>query len=165
MRLLADENLPGPVVRALRAAGHDVVWVREACRGARDPAIIADAEASGRVLITFDKDFGELIYSHGVKNLTGVILLRFPDSSRAEITLLIPTIIGAVQSVEKLFPGKAGPEKKQIAGSVIVEILHAVDEMIGNRLTNADEALIGEWIDLIVKTLNQTGVFTKKGTA
>lgn len=55
---------------------------------------MADAEASGRVLVTHDKDFGELIYKHGVRNLTGVILLRLPDASRSEIAFLVPAIIG-----------------------------------------------------------------------
>ncbi len=94
MRLLADENLSERLIMALRAAGHDVEWVKETCTGAADRAIIADAEASGRVLITFDKDFGELIYRHGVRNLTGVILLRLPDVSRSEIAVLLPAIIG-----------------------------------------------------------------------
>jgi len=95
MRLLADENLSARLVAALRAAGHDVEWVKEICIGAKDGAIIADAETTGRVLVTFDKDFGELIYKHGVKNLTGVILLRLPDASRSEIAILLPAIIGS----------------------------------------------------------------------
>jgi predicted nuclease of predicted toxin-antitoxin system len=36
MRILADENVPGPVVTALREAGHDVLWTKEGSPGARD---------------------------------------------------------------------------------------------------------------------------------
>ena len=41
MRLLANENIPGSVVSALQAAGHDVVWIRTAAPGATDPEVLA----------------------------------------------------------------------------------------------------------------------------
>jgi hypothetical protein len=49
-----------PRVAALRAEGHDVVWVRVVSPGMRDPDVLAWAIREGRVLLTFDKDFGEL---------------------------------------------------------------------------------------------------------
>ena len=60
MRLLADENFPGRAVDALREAGHDVVWVRSAAPRTRDIDLLAWAAREGRVLLTFDKDFGEI---------------------------------------------------------------------------------------------------------
>jgi len=41
MRFLADENFPGTAVTALIAAGHDVVWVRNATPGVSDPDALA----------------------------------------------------------------------------------------------------------------------------
>jgi predicted nuclease of predicted toxin-antitoxin system len=63
MRLLADENFPRAAVGALRDAGHDVVWVRTAAPGARDFDLLTWAAREGRVLLTFDKDFGEVARS------------------------------------------------------------------------------------------------------
>ena len=61
MRFLADENFPGPAVRALEASGHDVVWVRLVAPGAADAQVLARASREARILLTFDKDFGEFI--------------------------------------------------------------------------------------------------------
>jgi predicted nuclease of predicted toxin-antitoxin system len=58
MRFLANENFPGAAVVALGADGHDVVWVRVAAPGMRDPDVLAWAAREGRILLTFDKDFG-----------------------------------------------------------------------------------------------------------
>jgi len=60
MRILANENVSGPVVRSLRGFGHDVLWVRENMRGMPDQSILTRAQAEGRTLVTLDKDFGEL---------------------------------------------------------------------------------------------------------
>lgn len=57
MRLLANENIPGAVVMALRAAGHDVAWVRIDAPGASDAQVLAWAVRERRILLTFDKDF------------------------------------------------------------------------------------------------------------
>jgi predicted nuclease of predicted toxin-antitoxin system len=66
MRFLANENFPGDAVIALKAAGHDVVWVRTAAPGSKDNDILAWAQRDGRVLLTFDKDFGELAWHFGL---------------------------------------------------------------------------------------------------
>ena len=76
MRLLADENLPGSVVAELRARGHDVLSVKESMRGADDVAVLARAQAEVRVVLTQDKDFGELAYRTGLSAGCGVILFR-----------------------------------------------------------------------------------------
>jgi hypothetical protein len=62
MKLLANENFPGEAVRALRARGHDVLWVRREMPGAPDADVVGRARSEGRLLVTFDKDFGELAF-------------------------------------------------------------------------------------------------------
>ena len=62
MRFLADENFPGNAVTALQARGHDIVWIRTAAPGSKDEEILAWAVREERVLLTFDKDFGELAW-------------------------------------------------------------------------------------------------------
>jgi len=57
MRLLADENFPKPIVDALRAEGHDVLWARTDLAGASDFALLDRAESEARIILTLDKDF------------------------------------------------------------------------------------------------------------
>ncbi|CAN5201223.1 hypothetical protein BH24GEM2_BH24GEM2_14700 [soil metagenome] len=76
MRLLADKNVPLPSIRVLRQAGWDVNAVAEFAPGARDTAVLAHAAEHAQILITFDRDFGELIYRRGVPAPSGVIYLR-----------------------------------------------------------------------------------------
>src|SRR2546425_2698747 len=78
MRILANENVPGPVVAALRAAGHDVLWVKESMTGAKDHDVHAQSEA--RLVVTFDKDFGELAVRSRLPAASGVVLFRLHGS-------------------------------------------------------------------------------------
>jgi len=78
MRILANENVPGDAVTALRAAGHDVLWVRTDAPGSADTAILELAVRESRVLLTFDKDFGELAWRARLPATCGIILLRIP---------------------------------------------------------------------------------------
>ena len=66
MRILADENFPGDAVDALQKRGHDVAWAHSDSPGDSDVAILARAQAEHRILLTFDKDFGELAFRSGL---------------------------------------------------------------------------------------------------
>ena len=81
MRLLADENFPGDAVIALGEAGYDIVWVRKDAPGISDHDVLALARAQDRVLLTFDKDFGELVFRMWLPSPPGIILFRIPMSS------------------------------------------------------------------------------------
>lgn len=76
MKILANENVPADAVDLLRAHGHDVLWVRADFPGAADDVVLARAQSERRVLITFDKDFGELVFAKGRAASSGVILFR-----------------------------------------------------------------------------------------
>lgn len=76
MRLLANENFPRLAVEALRTAGHDVAWVKTDAPGSSDSEVLARAQAESRLLLTFDKDFGELAFRSGLSAASGVILFR-----------------------------------------------------------------------------------------
>lgn len=84
MRFLADENVSRSVVEQLRAAGHDCVWARESMRASRDPVILAAAVAEARIVITFDKDFGELAFRSRLPASCGVVLFRITLKGREE---------------------------------------------------------------------------------
>ncbi len=75
-RFLANENAPREAVLAARASGFDVIWLVELQPGAGDEIVLALAQREQRVLITFDKDFGELVFRHGRSGSPGVILFR-----------------------------------------------------------------------------------------
>ncbi len=61
MKCPADENFPRPALEALRKAGWDVFSLAESCPGISDDEVIALSADQERVLLTFDKDFGELV--------------------------------------------------------------------------------------------------------
>ena len=81
MNFVADESCARPVIQALREAGHDVVAIAEIAKGATDDQVLERALKEKRVLITEDRDFGELIYARG-RSSAGVILVRFPSRAR-----------------------------------------------------------------------------------
>jgi predicted nuclease of predicted toxin-antitoxin system len=85
MRVLANENFPGEAVEALRSRGHDVAWVRTDSPGSSGEAVIRRAKAEARVLITFDKDFGELAFRSGLSSPSGVILFRISQDSPSHV--------------------------------------------------------------------------------
>jgi predicted nuclease of predicted toxin-antitoxin system len=77
MRCLADESCHFAVVRMLRSAGHDVVAIAHVQRGASDDVVLNLAAQDHRILLTSDKDFGQLFYSRAGATST-VILMRYP---------------------------------------------------------------------------------------
>jgi predicted nuclease of predicted toxin-antitoxin system len=93
MRLLADENIPLETVRALRLAGHDVFAVTESSPGAADEALLELARGEARVVVTFDRDFGDLVVRGGGPKAPGVILLRFVPRSADEVTALLQPLL------------------------------------------------------------------------
>jgi predicted nuclease of predicted toxin-antitoxin system len=75
-RLLLDENLPRSTSVALVRAGHDVALVAESCPGADDRRVLALAREQGRVLITLDADFAELVFRYGETAPPAIVYLR-----------------------------------------------------------------------------------------
>lgn len=81
MRFLANENFPLASVKRLRQNGHDVVAVSEEMAGAKDQEVLARATEEERIILTFDRDYGELIYKHGLPIPDGIVYFRFEPSS------------------------------------------------------------------------------------
>ncbi len=75
-KFLADENVPLEAIQAVRRIGLDITWIKDICPGADDDSVLGLAYAEDRVLITFDKDFGEMAFLRGKTLVLGVILLR-----------------------------------------------------------------------------------------
>src|SRR5262245_833061 len=75
MNLVADESVDRQVVEQLRQEGHGVVYVAELSPGTTDDAVLQEANRRGALLVTADKDFGELVYRQRRVH-AGVVLLR-----------------------------------------------------------------------------------------
>lgn len=84
LRIMADENVPGPVIAMLRQRGHDVASAKEVMRGSSDRAVLERAQAETRLVVTFDKDFGELAVRFGLPASCGVVLFRLTGESPEE---------------------------------------------------------------------------------
>jgi predicted nuclease of predicted toxin-antitoxin system len=75
VRWLADECIDAGLVAHLRHAGHDVLYMAEIAPSANDAEVMARALREGRLLLTEDKDFGDLVFRHGSR-VPGIVLLR-----------------------------------------------------------------------------------------
>jgi predicted nuclease of predicted toxin-antitoxin system len=75
MKFFADENVARYIIQWLRQAGHDVLSAAEAKPGEADAAWLRQAEESARVIVTSDKDFGELVFRDRL-NSHGIVLIR-----------------------------------------------------------------------------------------
>ena len=75
-RLLVDENIPMPSVAYLRDKGFDVLSVAESLPGITDEGILIQADTQQRWILTFDHDFGELIFNQRYLSPPAVILFR-----------------------------------------------------------------------------------------
>ena len=94
MRFLANENFPGDAVTELEAAGHDIVWVRTAAPGSKDEDILASAAREGRIVLTFDKDFGQLTWHAGLPASSGIVLFRLPMPAAANVGATLAARLG-----------------------------------------------------------------------
>jgi predicted nuclease of predicted toxin-antitoxin system len=92
MRFLVDECTGPAVAQWLRLQNHDVVSVFDEIRGADDRDVIQKAFEQNRILITIDKDFGELVFREK-KPHKGVILLRLEDERHANKISVLQRLI------------------------------------------------------------------------
>jgi len=80
LKFLADENIPYSVVKRLQKEGFDILSVYDVKRGIPDQEVARISSEEDRILITFDKDFGMILFVENLK-MPGLILLRFPPKS------------------------------------------------------------------------------------
>ena len=94
MRFLADENVSRLVVDRLRIAGFDVASVGMTISGASDEVVLAAATREGRILVTEDRDFGELVIRQRI-DVLGVVLLELDRLSNAAEADAVAAVIAA----------------------------------------------------------------------
>ncbi|MFN0313977.1 MAG: DUF5615 family PIN-like protein [Burkholderiales bacterium] len=81
MRFVADECCDAGMVASLRSDGHDIIYISETCAGAVDEAVLHEAYREHRILLTEDKDFGELVFRLQ-KPAFSIVLMRLSVASR-----------------------------------------------------------------------------------
>lgn len=86
--ILADESVDAPIVAALRAAGRAVAYIAEDAAGVTDDVVLERANAATALLLTADKDFGEMVYRQK-RTHHGVVLLRLAGLSSVEKTGIV----------------------------------------------------------------------------
>jgi predicted nuclease of predicted toxin-antitoxin system len=83
---MANENVPGDTVAALRRHGHDVSWIRSDAPGSTDHELMQRATAEDRLILTMDKDFGELAFRYRLPASAGIVLLRIRAGAPSGLT-------------------------------------------------------------------------------
>ena len=91
MRLLADSNIAAQAVHALRAVGHDVVYLGERPVDPGDHALLAEAVVEGRIILTKDHDIGVLVH-RDLQPHCGVLLIDDLGNAAAESGLILATV-------------------------------------------------------------------------
>jgi predicted nuclease of predicted toxin-antitoxin system len=92
IKLLANENFPVPAIRKLRVAGVDVLAVIETMRSASDQEVMAYARREERWIVTFDRDYGDLIFREGLLPPPAILYFRqepYPPERPADIVLAL----------------------------------------------------------------------------
>ena len=110
MNLFADESVERPVVDRLRQDSHDVVFVAELAPSITDDDVLQSANDRSAVLVTADKDFGELVFRQGAVH-SGVVLLRLTglaNTTKGEIVAEVCRLRAAelVGSFTVISPGQ-----------------------------------------------------------
>jgi predicted nuclease of predicted toxin-antitoxin system len=92
MKFLVDESVDRQIVDRLRMDGHDVWYITEMDPGIADELVLSQANQEMAILVTADKDFGELVFRQKRISM-GVILTRLAGLSPGQKAELVSTAI------------------------------------------------------------------------
>lgn len=90
--IIADENIDHSIIKSLREIGIEVYSIYESNRGMDDFQIIEFSRNPPRIILTEDKDFGEWVFAHNIKNVS-VILLRYNYSETENIKFILKNLL------------------------------------------------------------------------
>ena len=103
MNLLIDESVDRQTVARLRQEGHDVLYVAEMEPGITDDLVLNRANERNALLVTADKDFGELVFRQGLTS-AGVLLLRLHGLSLGNKARIVLTALTQHQRYVRTTP-------------------------------------------------------------
>lgn len=101
MKFLANENFPLKSIVLLRENGYPVYAVLEETPGALDSEIMALANREKFTILTFDRDYGELIYKLKLPVPAGVVYFRFAPETPMEPAELLLQILQSIPIINK----------------------------------------------------------------
>ena len=99
--ILADENIHGFIIKTLREVGIEVISIAQTAKGIKDESVIQEALRNNYLLLTEDKDFGEWVFAHHVKDLS-VLFLRYTFHEYQEIARTLVHLL-KTQTLERPF--------------------------------------------------------------
>lgn len=103
MKFLADENFPQTSVRLLRAEGHEISSASLLYHGQPDENILSQAANEQSVILTFDRDYGKLIYQLNLPKPGGILYFRMQPLTPDEPAMLIFEMLRQNLQIEGLF--------------------------------------------------------------
>jgi predicted nuclease of predicted toxin-antitoxin system len=93
MVFLANENFPSPSIKIIENAGYEIISISEKHPGINDNEVVALAQKNGFIILTFDKDYGEILFKHAQQNPPSVVFFRFhgdnPESAGKTLVRLL----------------------------------------------------------------------------
>ena len=92
IKFLADVNIEKPIVDFLAESGFDIKWIQDYACDMRDEKLLSLARKENRILVTNDRDFGELVFLQR-KLSTGIILFRVKGQKSHEKAKLMKKVI------------------------------------------------------------------------
>ncbi len=120
MRILLDENVHAQVADVLREAGHEVVSIAWSHPGISDKKLLSRKDIGDCLLVTYDRDFGELVFKEGLAAPLGIIYSRLGRSDPDVLAHRILALIAADDVASKFIVVekdgervKALPEQRQ----------------------------------------------------
>ena len=108
MKFLIDECVGYSTVKWFLNKDYDTIWIAEKFPGYSDTQVLDKALQENRILVTRDKDFGDMIFRHK-KNHCGILLLKFEDK----------LIIDQINSLKKFFSNTEFAEKLKVSFVVL----------------------------------------------
>lgn len=103
MRFLANENFPDHSIALLQAAGHDVSSIRIEHQREKDPFVIRKAQQTQRIILTFDKDYGEILFKNGVTDPPAMVFFRYRGQDPTAAAHLLLDLLEKGVAIEDTF--------------------------------------------------------------
>ena len=102
MKWLADENFPYPAFRVLESAGFDIKHIGVENPSVEDYSVIKISLDQNRIILTFDSDFGELVFRYGLIP-PGVVYFRLTNYGLTEPATILIELVENEYVFEKYF--------------------------------------------------------------
>lgn len=97
VKLLTNENIPLASILLLQKSGFDVLSASQEFPGVPDEVVLSRARKDERVLVTFDRDYGELIFHRQLPVPPAVIYLRFIPENPEQVAEVLQQVLSQTE--------------------------------------------------------------------